>query len=282
MQITYSVALWNYGHYRRVPSLERLLAQLREREYGVEIRESFRDERDLLDQVGRERLRPALQGMTVGLHSAGGNTWGMHQKQIDAAADIGASVIVLHTANLLSKERVALETQQRVLGVYWLETDQSRKPSDFDLDLARQAVAYAAERGVTLALENGIDTPPFSLLTSAVENVQGLAICLDVGHLYRPWDPAPTPDPMREFLDALREHIVHLHIDDAFPDTELDDHFAPGTGGIPVADWRLLASALQEVDYRGMAVFEVRPRTPLETAALSKAFMQEYLEDLAS
>ena len=282
MRITYSVSLWNYGGYARVPSLERILAQLREREYGVEVWRSFVDEKDLFDQVGRARLKAALKGMPVSLHSAGGNTLGLHQVQIDAAADLGASVIVLHTANLLLKERVDLETEQRARGVPWLEIAQSGKPSDLDLDLTRQAVAYAAERGVTLALENGIDTAPFAFLTHAVDNVKGLGICLDVGHLYRPWDPDPTPDPMREFLDALREHIVHLHIDDAFPDTELDDHFAPGTGGIPVADWRLLATTLQEVDYRGMAVFEVRPRTPLETAALSKAFMQEYLEDLAS
>ena len=57
----------------------------------------------------------------------------------------------------------------------------------------------------------------------------------------------------------------------------LRDHYTPGTGGIPTDDWHLLASTLRALDFRGMAVFEIRPRNPYHTARLGRQFFQDVL-----
>ena len=275
MRITYAVALVNYQKYGAgVPSLERVIARVRERGFGVELWRSFGLEKDLYGQIGRKRLKPLLGGMAVSLHAANDTAFQAHQVQIEAAADFGAEVIVIHSQGFLTQERANFEAQERARGVSSLDVQLGRKASDFDVQQARRSVAYAAERGVKLALENGVDIPPFPMLANAVEQVGGLGICLDTGHLYRPWDPDPDPRPMHRFLDAFKERIIHLHIHDANPETTDDDHMQPGTGGISHRDWERLVITLQEVDFHGMAVFEIAPRVPVETASLGKRFME--------
>jgi sugar phosphate isomerase/epimerase len=249
MRIRYSVSLWNYLHYADVPDLERIITLLREQDYGIELWGSWK-EKDLFDEVGRTRLKHVLQGMTVSLHTAGANTFDLHKKQIDAAVGWGAEVVVVHPGDFVSRDH-----------------------SDLDVQLACQAVAYASEHGVRVALENG--QLPF--LVNAIETVEGLGICLDVGHVYL------TPDPMNKFLAALKERIIHLHIQDVLPAAEAGlpctgkDHYIPGTGGIPDKDWNLFATTLQEINFQGIAVFEIRPRNPLQTAFLGRAFMRTLL-----
>ena len=274
MAARYSVALWNYRHYTNVPSLERIIARLREQDYGIELWPSFGDEKNLLDEVGRKRVRNALEGMTCSLHATNEDTFDGHRKQIEAAADFGAEVIVMHSQAFLARDRADFEVQQRGRGESSLDVQLARKPSDFDVQLARKTVAYAAEHGIRIALENGIDTPPFPMLVNAIEQVEGLCICLDTGHLYRPWDRDPAPDPMRKFLDALKGRLLHLHLDDSDPETIGDDHLPLGVGKIPDKDWELLAMTLEEIDFQGMAVFEITPMSPLQIADLGRAFLQ--------
>jgi sugar phosphate isomerase/epimerase len=252
MRIKYSVSLWNYSHYANVPSLERIITLLREQGYGIELWGSWRgDKKDLFDEVGRRGLKQVLQGMTVSLHTAGANTFDLHKKQIEAAADLGAEVVVLHPSDFVSRDN-----------------------SNLDVSLACKAVAYASEHGVRLALENG--QLPF--LANAIEKVEGLGICLDVGHVYL------TSDPMSKFLDALKERIIHLHIQDVLSEAEDGlpctgkDHYIPGSGGIPDKDWNLFATTLGEINFQGIAVFEIQPRNPLQTALLGRTFMRELLE----
>jgi len=251
MQIRYAVSLWNYFHYVNVPSLERVLALLRDQGYGVELWGAWQEERDLFDLVGRTRLKHALDGMEVSLHTAGANTLELHQKQIDTAAYLGAEVVVLHTDDVFT-------------GV----------ESGLNVALAREVVDYASKKGVRIALENG----ELSDLVEAIENVEGLGICFDVGHVYL------TGGQMSEHLDVLKDRIIHLHLQDILPETESHvplaekDHFIPGTGGIPEDDWGLLTATLKHIDFQGMAVFEIRPRNPLQTALLGRAFVQELIE----
>lgn len=251
MLLTYSVSLWNYYHYKNVPSLERILALLRDQGYGIELWGEWQEEKDLFGPIGRKRLKHALDGMQVSLHAVGGNTMELHMKQIDAAAYLGAEVIVIHTNNLFGRDN-----------------------SGLDFALARDAVAYAGEKGVKLALENG----KLSDLVNASENVEGLGICLDVGHVYF------TEDPMSRFLNALKERIIHLHIQEILPESESHlpltgkDHYIPGTGGIPKKDWELLIATLRDINFRGVAVFEIQPRNPFQTAFLGKTFLHELIE----
>ena len=251
MRLRYAISLWNYTHYSQAPSLEEICQSLRQEGYGIELWGSWRDEPDLYGQAARHRLQQALAGMAVSLHTAGAPTWALHRKQIDAAAALGAGVVVLHPRDLVASQ-----------------------PGGLDAALARRAVAYAAERGVRLALENG----PLPFLAQAAEQVPGLGICLDVGHVYA------TPDPMAAFLAALGERIIHLHIQDVVAPPEAGlagaakDHYVPGTGGIPRADWELLVRTLRQVDYQGLAVFEIQPRRPLQTAFLARGFLAGLLD----
>ncbi len=138
-------------------------------------------------------------------------------------------------------------------------------------------MAYASEKGVKLALEN---TKPWKLrdIAGAIDNVEGLGICLDVGHVYL------REEPMREFLNALKERITHLHLQEIYSELESGlpltgpDHYIPGTGGIPREDWELLFATLREIDFQGMGVFEIRPRNPLQTALLARDFVQGLIE----
>ena len=251
MHIEYAISLWNYFHYANLQSLERELALIRDQGYGVEVWGWWQAEKDLFDEVGRARLRAALREMTVTLHTALVETFEQHKKQVDAAVDLGAKVLVLHPS------------------------DMARDDGGPDIPLARDVMAYAAGHGVRLALENG----PLPFLVQAIEAVDGLEICLDVGHVYQ------TPDPMSRFLDALRDRLIHLHLQDTLSEPEKGlprtggDHYIPGTGGIPEADWRLLVDTLQAIDFDGIAVFEIRPRNPLQTALLATRFMDRLLKD---
>jgi len=251
MRIEYSVSQWNYYHYAEVLSLERAVALVREQGYGVELWNVWGEEKDLFDEIGRKRLKPIVEAMTVSLHTAGVDGFESHTKQIDAAAELGAGIIVLHPGDLAGADKTTL-----------------------DAGLAAETVGYAQERGVRLALENG----PLPFLVEAASRVEGLGICLDVGHVYF------TPDPLRSYLDALKERIIHVHIQDILPQAEDalphtgKDHYIPGTGGIPQQDWELVAAALREIDFEGIAVFEIQPRNPLQTALLGRRFFEGLLE----
>jgi len=254
VKIDYAISLWNYTHYTNAPSLERILAQVREAGYGIELWGDWRDEKDLYDETGRQRLGAALQGMRVSLHTAGANTFDLHKKQVDAAADLGAEVLVLHPDDLYVKGA----------------------PRTLDAALANQVVDYARTAGIRLALENG--QLPF--LIKARDQVEGLYFCLDVGHVYL------TTAPMSAFLDALKHRLVHLHLQDLapeaaktlrFPGTGID-HYALGAGGIPEQDWRLLFATLEEINFEGTAVFELQPWNPLQTAWMGRAFVAQFTQ----
>jgi sugar phosphate isomerase/epimerase len=165
-------------------------------------------------------------------------------------AELGASLVVLHPTDLASTD-----------------------PAKVDAHLARDVAAYAGERGVALALENG----PLPFLLQAISEVESLGICLDVGHVYS------TPDPMSGFLLALKHRITHLHLQDTLspPEAHLPwaakDHYVPGSGGIPRDDWELLAATLTEINFEGIAVFEIRPRNPWQTALLARSFFEQLL-----
>ena len=250
MKIQYAISLWNFSHYPGTGTLEQELAAIRELGYGVELWARWKDGPSLYAGSERARLKAALDGMPVSLHSAIVRTFDQQRAQIDAARELGARVLVVH-----SDEFHAGDTRQ------------------LDAALCRDVVAYARERGVCIALENG--QLPF--LETALAAVEDLRICLDVGHVYL------TDDTMRAFLAGLQGRIVHLHLQDILTPVEVglhgagSDHYTPGTGGIPLEDWRQLVAHLKETGYDGTAVFEVRPRNPYQTATLGRRFFDGLL-----
>jgi sugar phosphate isomerase/epimerase len=250
MKIQYAISLWNYADYAEVGSLEQALGQIRKAGYGVELWDRWPGERDLYGVPQRARLKAALGDMPVSVHSAIVRSFSEHQAQVDAACDLGADLLVVHADEFFAGGR-----------------------SQLDVGLCREVVAYAAQRGVRIAMENG--QLPF--LERALAAVDGLRICLDVGHVHL------TDDPMVAFLSALKSRIVHLHLQDILTPAEIDlpsstkDHYTPGSGGIPAEDWQLLVATLREIDFDGMAVFEIRPRNPYQTAHLGKRFFDSLL-----
>jgi sugar phosphate isomerase/epimerase len=245
MKLQYAISLWNFSHYPGTGTLEQELGRIRELGYGVELWAQWHDGPSLYAEGERTRLKLALDGMPVSLHSAIVRGFDEQRQQIDAAHDLGARVLVVHSDEFYAGEG-----------------------RELDVALCRDVVAYGEDNGVCIALENG--QLPF--LERALAAVEGLRICLDVGHVYL------TDEPMRAFLDALQGHIVHLHLQDILTPAEMglpgewQDHYIPGTGGIPLEDWQLLAATLQEVDFDGTAVFEVRPRNPYQTTTLGRRF----------
>lgn len=250
MRIRYSISLWSFYHYANTPSLERVLELARRQGFGIELWSIWKDETDLFDETGLKRLKEAVGGMEVTLHGKRCKTLEDHKKQIDAARTLGAGVIVVHSGDLAPAGDGGL-----------------------DVELAREAVACARESGVQIALENG----DLAFLSNALEQIDGLAICLDVGHVYF------TPSPLSDFLDVLKERIIHLHIQDILPETESHlpvagpDHYIPGTGNIPASDWKLLCTTLSEIDFDGVAVFEIQPRNAFQTAFLGKNLLESLL-----
>lgn len=256
MEIQTAVSLWNYNHYHPVPDLEEILSVLRKHHFGVELWDSWQKDTDLYHPGQRDKLAFALQGMPVSLHSAiGARGREVHRQQIDTAAALGSEILVVHTDNLYAPNR-----------------DQ------VDYALAAELVEYAGDRGVHLALENG----QLPVLRETLDRVEGLKICLDVGHVYL------VREGMAEFLDTFGKEIVHLHLQEILSEPEqkwvgeagiILDHYTPGTGGIPAHEWNLLFRRLKDLEYRGMAVFEIQPRRPLQTGHLARLFLDSILRE---
>jgi sugar phosphate isomerase/epimerase len=249
MRIDYAVSLWNYVWYSRVPSLERAVAMIRREGFGAEFHIHWQEEQNLYDEIGRERLKPLVEGMNVSLHASGNMTNEPQRVEIvDTAARIGAKAVVVHP---------------NALGGW--------KPEELDGPMIHDYVDYAGEKGVTIALENG----GLAVLVAALEIEPRLGICLDVGHVYL--DAKPD---LGAYLDALKSNLMHLHVQEVCKDIERDapgaipDHYTPGTGCIPREDWELLGRILREIDFEGMAVYEIHPRDPIQTARLATEFLK--------
>jgi len=105
--------------------------------------------------------------------------------------------------------------------------------------------AYAAARGVALAVEN---LPRTCLGNTAAETLalaEGAAgICFDVNHLLL--------ESHDDFLAAAGPRIITTHLSDY--DFIDERHWCPGAGGI---DWPALLRGLEAAGYRGRYIFEL-------------------------
>ncbi len=149
-----------------------------------------------------------------------------------AAHDMGASIAVIHTAPAKSGYEDSLQVNVKAME-----------------RLSREARAL----GLTLAVENRLESDMFGSsleeLTRLVESVEGLAMCVDVGHLN-----ANGRQPQDE-LPKVIKYIAEVHVHDN--DGESDLHLPPMTGTI---DWYRVAGAL--VGYQGQLTYEVSCQGP--------------------
>lgn len=242
MELNYRISMWNYFHYHQPGSLERVIGGIRDAGYGIEIWPGWFDENNIFDPIYRRRLKMLIGDMPSSIHSGGPDTIEHHTLQIDTAADTDSDIIVVHPDHM------------------------KLKAGETDFEFAQEVLDLAGEQGIILALENG----SLATLTTALENLKGLKICLDVGHVYF------TPDPMKAFVDALKHEICHLHIQDTLGKI---DHYVPGTGIIPVSDWNFVFDSLEALNFNGAAVLEIRPRQPLQHAEQTMAFFDRLFDE---
>jgi sugar phosphate isomerase/epimerase len=247
MKLNYSLSTWNFEAYTKPETLEEAVEQVAHSGYGIEVWPEFRGDVGLFTEAQRKRLVKILKDVRSTLH---GYVYTMeeHRTQIDAARDTGSSLVVVHSDHL------GLSGQSR------------------DYGMARDVVAYASENGVRIALENGVRLESLDVLRSALEAVPDLGACLDIGHLFVAHD-----HPLKEYLRVLGSRIIHVHVQDVHmvPGTRRakdDSHRPPGQCDIPLPDWQMLFSALEQIHFAGSAVMEIRPFDPTEIASQTTEF----------
>ncbi|MEW6359804.1 MAG: sugar phosphate isomerase/epimerase family protein [Planctomycetota bacterium] len=245
MHIEFRMSLWNYIHYASCPPLEGVMAEIRGLGMGAELWDRWRDQTGLFSPAQRDRMKALVEGMKVSMHTImprdRAMTWEENVEQIDTAAYIGADAIVAHVSST---------------GI---------GAPDADYRLLRDAVNYAEDKGVTLAIENG----DAHAIGRALPEVPNLKTCLDTGHVYNDGFTMP------EVLGIMGDRIVHLHLQDRLPHL---DHYVPGTGIIPQEDWKLLFAHLKKINFQGAGVFELRPRRPDVSVKEGMAFVEAMAE----
>lgn len=268
MKLNHAMSLWNFFHYSYrnrkggLPELQEVLTQLKPLGYsGVELWHYWKGQDLFKTRMARD-VSEWCHGLRRSLHTEGARSFEKHKMQIDGARRCGVEVIVLHPTDLCDYVKGG--------------NGELYRP---DIALTRDVVAYASDRNITLALENG----GLDFLVEAIENVEGLRITLDVGHVYLELDRkrgGMENKTMAEYLEKLGPRLAHMHIQDvlpeperAFPDAGLD-HYELGTGAIPEEDWELLFRKLKELGFRGLAVFEIRPRNPFLTGNRAILFLE--------
>jgi len=162
------------------------------------------------------------------------------EESISLASRVGASVVVLHPGRI----------------------GPDRKKSYFSMVKNLNKLASLAEDyGVTLGLENKEGTDPSNFCCEAEElsqtieavNSEHLKATFDIGHANLTC--GGDPEKLREFVQTLQKHIIHLHLhDNSGQWTEKydgDEHMAPGEGCVDFSVLKLLSG------YRGVYNFEV-------------------------
>jgi sugar phosphate isomerase/epimerase len=260
MKLTYGMSLWNYWHYVYVGSQEKAVEDISQFGFAVEA---------WYDPNMSPELAAALsKAGTVSVHATGAwmKDWAAEsgktlqdafQMELDDCAAFGCQTIVLHGSQI------------------------SRGDNVLDVDLAQFVVDYGREVGITVALENTLEEQGLSPAweAAAIGRVDGLKICLDTGHVY--W----TDHSLADYLDLYKHHLVHLHVQDIVTPAEQEtvaiygiDHLQPGSGGISRDDWQLLLATLEEINFTGLAIFELRPRHPLQLGVLARNYFESLME----
>ena len=281
MELNFSISLWNYIHYfplkkggtnfafdNGLDGLAAVVDDVAAQGFGVEpwgkwtswewtspAREGLISQQiDLYDPENHQRLSEILGGVRSSWYTGNEDTVVEYQRQIDTVAATDSRVLVVHAGNLFLSG------------------------PDPDYGFAREVLQCAAAKKVTIALENAsegeADEDPslwnLEILRRALDTLPDLKVCLDTTHTQK-----YRRHPLREYIDALKERLCHLHISDAFaPDEPFARmHTTPGHGSIPEDDWQYLLETLDEIDFRGDAVLEIIPSSPSRIAQETRRFL---------
>lgn len=176
------------------------------------------------------------------------------RRSIDACRALGGEIVVVHFGKCpIHVTRGFLEGTKRRY-----------------LKFIKQCLSYAQERGVTLALENAGGQPNIYPSTAEelgkfVAGLEGAKITFDIGHAHlaeRRTGRKDTGAAIARSIEALREHLIHVHVHDNHGME--DDHLPPGDGDI---DFKPAADTLRAINYDGLLIAELwNPANPPEAA----------------
>jgi sugar phosphate isomerase/epimerase len=164
---------------------------------------------------------------------------------------LGGKDIVVHSGYVvgdgkyfaLNPADLTLRTREDFLKISW----------ELSVNAMKRICAFAARWGLAVYAENlAADplTPDAASLIRYVRDIgcENLKIVFDVGHAKQL--DCSIPEEIKSLGGNL---LRHLHIHDTH--TGQDEHLPLGGGTI---DFREFASALAEIDYRGVYLFEIR------------------------
>jgi sugar phosphate isomerase/epimerase len=127
------------------------------------------------------------------------------------------------------------------------------------IDVLRQITPVAADRGVTIALENHVDNvlelpEDYRRIFEAVPS-ETIGMCLDTGHF------TASGVDMIAVVDELGDRIVHVDLKDCASSQGREDFVGFGEG---IVDFDAVLGRLVERDYSGLLLVEF-PRRSLDT-----------------
>lgn len=170
---------------------------------------------------------------------------------LDFGAAFGASIAAIHPGTLLHMDIPAAGTtpaHEHLLAAVDRRKQHARSLTVAALDNLGD---YAAERGITLALENVLLPEEIVYtardLRSIVEDVDHASVraLYDCGHAHR------CSQDQEAFVTGLGDHLVHVHVNDN--DGSCDLHGQIGEGTI---DFQSMFRGLTAIEYSGAVVVE--------------------------
>jgi len=247
MKLTYIVSFTTAWINGMIKTPEQFVAELRRRGLGIELWDLWGPYTDLYNRVHWDRWKTALQNIPAAIHAQytvklpypdDFDRLESMKSQIEFSSHIGAQTLIVHGFHLSpSTEDYRIE----------------------DHGMAAEIIAYAEDRGVTLALENG----SLPMLEEVFDRHPSVKFCLDTGHA------GISEDPFEAFVDLMKSRLCHLHIADnrGFD----DDHKPPGIRhGLGEDRWRYLLDAMHECDFEGLACIE------LTSGGISHPWLREW------
>ncbi|HKL12358.1 MAG TPA: sugar phosphate isomerase/epimerase [Halanaerobiales bacterium] len=159
-----------------------------------------------------------------------------HIKAIEIASFLEANLMVVHTGSYYPGDKKGSENGKNRL-----------------YKSLNKILPYAEQHDIIIALENypvgenAIFNSPENVKKILGDfNSKFLKITLDIGHANL------TKISAVEYLNKLKEEIVHLHINDNFG--QADEHLIPGKGNI---DYKKLLQTIKEINYDKIGIFEL-------------------------
>ena len=271
------VSLWNYLRYDEPRSLQEVLVQITSHDFGVELwptvhsfspyvpayhpsfpcAEGYTEIHDLFLPEHRDWLKDALGPTRSCWHSRAFDdspkaygAFSDYQTEIDIAAHLDSEAISVH---------------------YIGEELTVRDYAGCTTDLVTRVLDYGVQQGVSIALES----LEFDSMRRALSDFPGLDVCLDPACIH-----AHSTHDLRDFIDVIGDRVSFLHLYDVRDDLV---HLTPGSGAIPVEDWKYMFAYLKDISFTGPAVLEIRPpperghQSPIEAAMEARAFFDRLI-----